>query len=454
MAPRRAAPRRPRKEEESGIPSLIVDIFVYNALVFSFIISVVAVILARASRITLKRTKKVLIGITIVGIVIIIGTTRSLTTPVASPEACLHVHRKANARAGRPELMDIHRSLERDIDITNCPSAAIGDYRHCLRNNLNHSQAEGQLAYDSKDAMRFFWELRPRLLEPRPRSSIFNLLTSDKPSFNISRLSPTQREGLVLWSKCTYPPFRQTLTQPLNLSCPFQAFNLLFFHNTLGDGQMFHPTESINSDPPPKHIDLALQTSLFVSIPQEQFADRVCAPRILHIGATPLLKTTPVRIEHTARNLAKTLSQLLHEMLHVTQYMYTCPICYSDQCRVLPNKYSDFDGFKDGQMWLPLLVAIDLMLAKEGVLEIPGVGWREHRLNLHADLVAAAMKNPKVDAHISSELNGEEWGYEVSWEKAILSEASVRHLVDLSADGILDSRFPSSRSHPAPFVVA
>ena len=399
------------------------------------------------------RTTKVRVGITIVGIVAIVGAIRSLTSPLASREACLHVHRKANARAGLPELLETHRNLEHDVDITNCPSAAKGDYRPCLRNSLNHSQSEGRLAYDNKDAMRFFWELRPRLLEPRPRSSIFNLLTSDKPSFNVSHLSPTQREGLVLWYKCTYPRFGQTLTQPLNISCPFQAFNLLFFHNTLGDGQMLHPTELINPDPPPKHIDQDLQRALFVSIPQEEFENRLYTPRILHIGATPLLKMTPVRIEHTPHNLAKILSQLLHEMLHVTQYIYTCPICYSDQCRVLPD-YPDFGGFGDGQMWLPLLVAIDIMLAKEGILEIPGVNWREHRLDLHADLVTATMKNRHVAANIQSELNGEEWGHDLYWGDTIFSSSFVGHVVDLEADGILDFRFPSGRPHPAPFVVA
>ena len=370
-------------------------------------------ILARELTILFRSTssvvEKVLLGITFLATVICtLAIIRHLTGPVAGPEGCLHVHRAASGQAGAPTLFGVHRSLEHDTAITECPSAAKGDYGPCLRNSLNHSQSEGRVTYDTTDTMRFFWELRPRLLEPRPRLPISKLRASDKPSFNVSRLSPTQREGLILWSKCTYPPFGQTLTQPLNLSCPFQAFNLLFFHNTLGDGQMFLPTESIKLDPPPRHIDVDLQDALLVSIPNEDVVNRYFPPRILHIGATPSLKMTSLDIELTPYNLAKTLSRLLHEMLHVAQYIYTCPICYSRQCA--PLGYPDFGRLRYAQMWLPLTVAIDLMLAKEGILEIPGVNWKEYRLDLHADRVAAAMKNKVVALHEQAELNGEEWG--------------------------------------------
>ena len=417
-----------------------------------WIISLLAESVARAFGRIETDTKKVLLGIIIVGTVVTAGIIGSLAGSPTSLEGCSHLHREAFAQAGALAGLDEHRNLERDTDMTNCPSAANGDYRPCLRNNLNHSQNEGRQSYDTTDTMMFFWERRPRLLESRPRSSVFNLLTSDKPSFNVSRLSPTQREGLALWSKCTYPPFGQTLTQPLNLSCPFQAFNLLFFHNTLSDGQMFHPTESINPDPPPKHIDGDLLNALLVSIPQEDVVDRFFPRRILHIGATPLLKMTPLEIEHTPHNLAKMLSPLLHEMLHVTHYIYTCPICYSDACARL--HYRDFGGLRHARMWLPLTVAIDLMLAKEGVLNIPGVNWKEHRLDLHADRVAAAMKNKRVVLPMQSELNGDELGGELSRDNVNFIETFNQYVIGKIDDGTLEPGFPSWRPDSAPYVVA
>ena len=400
--------------------------------------------------------KRVKHGVMIVAAILVIRTDIGhLTGSIAGPEGCLHVHRAAYGPAGAPFPFDVHRSLARDIYKTNCPSAAKGDYGPCLRNSLNHSQHEGRVTYKTTEAMRFFWHFRPRLLEGPPRSSIFNLHTSDKPSFNVSRLSPTQREGLILWSKCTYPSFGQNLTQPLNLSCPFQAFNLLFFHNTLGDGRMFLPTESINPHPPPEHVDVDLQDALFVSVPNKDVGDRYFPRRILHIGATPLSEETPVKIEHTPHNLAKTLSQLLHEMLHVAQYIYTCPICYSRQCAL--HDYPDFGGLRYGQLWLPLTVAIDLMLAKEGILEIPGVNWKEHRLNLHADHVAAAMKNRGVAFYDEAELNGGLWAHVGFLPDGGGISENFRHNLAQGfgiSDGSLDPSFPSWRPDPAPFVVA
>ena len=431
----------------TAFETLLLSLWVVGFL--AHLVTILADLVIRQFRGT-STTRKVLSCIIIVAaiefLVPFIGT---LTGPVASVERCLHVHRTAYAQAYNTAENSLHRSFERDIDIINCPSAAIGDYGPCLRNSLVHSQRKGRVTYDAKDTMKFFLKYRPRLLEPRPRSSIFNVLTSDKPSFNVSRLSPTQREGLVLWSKCSYPPFAQTLTQPLNLSCPFQAFNLLFFHNTLGDGQMFLPTESINHDTPPKHINRNLQDALTVSIPQEDAVDRFFTRRILHIGATPLLKMTSLVIEHTPHKLAKTLSQLLHEMLHVTQYIYTCPICYSDRCGAVDHPV--VGGLRYRQMWLPLTVAIDLMLAKERVLEIPGVNWKEHRLNLHADRVAAAMKDTTIIIQMELESNGEEMD---SWENLELSWRFQGRLIDMALDGDLNSSFPALRPDPAPFVVA
>ena len=467
MAPRRArsykspyiaASARPgplRREytlaQKVSIGLTIVETFLLSLWIIALLAHLVTILADFVARLFRRTgTKKFLIGMTIIAtVVIVVEIIGSLTAPVASLEGCLHVHRAAYAQADDKPILGLHRSLERDTNITNCPSAAKGDYRPCLRNSLNHGQRKGRVTYDTTDTMKFFLRCRPRLLEPRPRSSIFNLLTSDRPSFDVSRLSPTQREGLVLWSKCTYPPFGQTLTQPLNLSCPFQAFNLLFFHNTLGDGQMFLPTESINPDPPPKHIDEDLQDALSVSIPQEDLMDRFFTRRVLHIGATPLSKMTPLEIEHTPHNLAKILSQLLHEMLHVTQYIYTCPICYNDQCAALDHP--NLGGLRYRQMWLPLTVAIDLMLAKEGVLEIPGVNWKEHRLDLHADRVAAVMKDRPVMLPMQSELNGEEWG---SWEYICISEAFKGHAMDKMKDGTLETSFPAWRPDSAPFVVA
>ena len=388
----------------------------------------------------------------LVGIIVVQAVLNKITSPRPGLEECLSLHRAACAQSDAPEQYDLHRNLEHDVDITNCSSAAKGDYGPCLRNNLNHSQHKEQVAYDAEDTMRFFFGRRPRLLEPRPLASIFNYLTSDKHSFDVSYLSPTQREGLALWSKCTYPPFYQTLTQPLNLSCPFQAFNLLFFHNTLGDGQMFLSTESINRDPPPKRIDEDLQDALTVSVPQKDPVDRFFPRRILHIGATPLLNMTPPKIEHTPQNLAKILSQLLHEMLHVTHYIYTCPICYSEKC--VPLGLPKFINLRFSQAWLPLTVAIDLMLAKEGVLKIPGVNWKEHRLNLHADHVAAAIKYKSVILPMQSELNGEERGPREPWRYVSFKAAYQGRLLDLMKDGIMDPDFPSWRSDSAPYVVA
>ena len=386
-------------------------------------------------------TERVLVGI-FVGAVMIVGISGSLSGPGASLERCKHAHRAAFAEAEAPARFGLHRSLELDTEITNCPSAAKGDYGPCLRNSLNHSQHDGRVTYDTTDTMKFFLRNRPRLLELPPRSSLFNILSSDKPSFDVSRLSSTQREGLLLWSKCTYPRFGQTLTQPLNLSCPFQAFNLLFFHNTLGDGHMFLPTKSINPDPPPKDIDNDLQNVLAVSIPQEDPVDQFFTRRVLHIGTTPLLRITPLVIEHTPHNLAKVLSQLLHEMLHVTQYIYTCPICSSDQCAV-----RDYPR----QLWLPLTVAIDLMLAKEGILEIPGVSWKEHRLDLHAERVAAVVKYKPMTLQMQAELNGEEWD---TWEFVDIINAFQVKTIKEMENGILDPDLPSWRPDPAPYLVA
>ena len=393
-------------------------------------------------------TEKVLVGI-LVGAIIIVGIIGSLSGTDASLESCKDAHRAAYAQAEAPARFGLHRSLENDTDITNCPSAAKGDYGPCLRNSLNHSQYDGRVTYDTTDTMKFFLRSRPRLLQQPPRSSLFNILSSDKPSFDVSRLSPTQQEGLVLWSKCTYPRFGQTLTQPLNLSCPFQAFNLLFFHNTLGDGQMFLPTKSIYPDPPPEHTDYDLQSALAVSLPQKDTLDRAFPRRILHIGATPLLEMTPLKIEHSPHNLAKILSQLLHEMLHVTQYIYTCPICYSDQCAAVDHP--DMGGLRYRQMWLPLTVAIDLLLANVGILEIPGVNWKEHRLDLHADRVAAVMKDPRMWVQMQAELNGEDWG---SWEDMGIGGHFFAYTLKEMADGALKPGFPSSRPDSAPYVVA
>ena len=399
---------------------------------------------------TSRRTgNKVVVGLTIFVVVgVFIEVIGYLSSTDSRLESCVHAHQAAYARFDASTQFFVHRSLEQDTDIFFCASAAKGDYGPCLRNSLNSSKYDGRVTYDSADTMKFFLRSRPRLLEQPPRSSIFNILSSSKPSFDVSRLSPTQRKGLVLWSKCTYPRFGQTLTRPLNLSCPFQAFNLLFFHNTLGNGQMFHPTKGINPHPPPKHIDDDLQHALAVSIPQEYPVDRIHTRRILHIGATPLYQMSPLEIEHTPHNLAKILSQLLHEMLHVTQYIYTCPVCYSDQCAGVDHPLG---GVRYRQMWLPLTVAIDLMLAKEGVLEIPGVNWKEHRLNLHADHVAAVMKNPGTSLQMQADVNGEKWDY---WEYIGISDAFQAHVLNQMADGTLHSDFPSWRPDSAPYLVA
>ena len=472
MAPRRAATyrsystpsSRPRPSSRDN-PFVQLVQFVYEALwIIAFInlLRHLVVILADFVARPFRRTEpnvvarpvrstgsKILTGITIFAIVgLVVEIIGALSSTDASLQSCKRAHRAAYAPADAPARYGVHRSLEHDTDIATCPSAAKGDYGPCLRNSLNHSKYDGRVTYDTTDTMKFFMRCRPRLLEPPPRSSIFNILSSDKPSFDVSRLSPTQREGLVLWSKCTYPRFRRTLTQPLNLACPFQAFNLLFFHNTLGDGKMFLPTKWINPHPPPEHIDDDLQDALSVSIPQEDPVDRFHTRRILHIGDTPLMKMTPLEIEHTPHNLAKILSQLLHEMLHVTQYIYTCPICYSDQCAAVDHP--ELGGVSYRQMWLPLTVAIDLMLAKEGVLEIPGVNWKEHRLDLHADRVAAAMKDPTVMLQMQGELNGEEWD---SWEFMGLSNAFLLHEANEVADGTLNPYLPSWRPDSAPYVV-
>ena len=398
-----------------------------------------------------RRTgNRVLVGLAIFLVVgFFIEVTGYLSSTDVSLERCKHAHRAAYARFDAPARFGVHRSLEHDTDISKCPSAAKGDYGPCLRNSLNSSKYDGRVTYDTTDTMNFFLRSRPRLLKQPLRSSIFNILSSDKPSFDVSRLSPTQREGLVLWSKCTYPRFGQTLTRPLDLSCPFQAFNLLFFHNTLGNGQMFLPTKWINPRPPPKHIDDDLQDALAVSIPQEDPMDRVYTRRILHIGATPLLKMSPLEIEHTPHNLAKILSQLLHEMLHLTQYIYTCPICYSDRCAAVDHP--QLGGIRYKQMWLPLTVAIDLMLAKEGVLEIPGVNWKEHRLDLHADHVAAVSKDPAMSLQMQADLNGEEWD---SWETIGFSDAFQAQELNEIAYGTLHPDLPSWRPDSAPYLVA
>ena len=299
--------------------------------------------------------------------------------------SCSDAHHIALAQARHWIPFGHHRILERDTHIAYCSSAVEGDYLPCMRNNLNHSRYEGPVTYELMDSMRFFWERRPRLLEPSPRSSIFNLRTSAKHSFDVTSLSPTQREGLYMWSKCTYPPFGQTLTRPLNLSCPFQAFNLLFLYNTLGDGRMYLPAGSIDPAAPPlKYTD---KKTLSGSIPRDDPIYRFFHhPRILHVGSTPLSMMMPLEIENTPHNLATILSQLLHEMVHVAQYIYSCPICYSHHCADL-DPY-DLNRLRYGRLWLPLTVAIDLMLTKEGVLEIPGVNWKEHRLDLHTDRVA------------------------------------------------------------------
>ena len=431
----------------TAFETLLLSLWVVGFL--AHLVTILADLVVRQFRRT-STTRKVLSCIIIVAaiefLVPFIGT---LTGPVASVERCLRVHRAAYAQAYNAVEDSLHRNLHRDIDMANCPSAAIGDYGPCLRNSLINSKRKGRVTYDAKDTMKFFIKFRPRLLEPRPRSFIFNLLTSDKPLFDISRLSPIQQEGLALWYECSYPPFGQTLTQPLNLSCPFQAFNLLFFHNTLGDGRMFLPTESVNRDPLPEHINQDLQNALTVSIPQEDAMERLHTRRILHIGATPLSKMTPLEVEHTPHNLAKILSQLLHEMLHVTHYIYTCPICYSDRCAAVDDP--DVGGLGYRQTWLPLTVAIDLMLAKERVLEIPGVNWKEHRLNLHADRVAAAMKDETIIIQMQSESNGEETD---SWGDLHLHWSMKDHLIDMMRDGDLNGSFPGQRPDPAPFVVA
>ena len=206
----------------------------------------------------------------IIGVVLVLGSLhiKRLTEP------CKHVHRQAYAQPCDEAPLGLHRSLERDTDITNCPSAATGDYGTCLRSSLNHVN-DGRVTYDTADSMnatKFFWVLRPRLLEPRPRSSIFNLFISDKPSFNVSRLTPTQREGLIMWSKCSYPPVGQTPTQPLNLSCSFQDFNLLFFQNTLSNGQTFGPTDQPEPYPVPESIHMDLLRTLSISAPLRLFS--------------------------------------------------------------------------------------------------------------------------------------------------------------------------------------
>lgn len=199
-----------------------------------------------------------------------------------------------------------------------------------MRSSLNHDH-DGRVTYDTTDAMKSFWERRPRLLEPCPRSSIFDLLTFDKPSFNVSRLRPTQREGLIMWSKCIYSPFGQTSTQSLNLSCLFQAFNVFFFHNTLRSGQMFGPTDQHKPDRFPKNIYKDLLRTLSVSAPLiDAFAPPTLLPdsnrlvlrntRLLYVIEPPphlLLKIRPLHIQYTPRNLARTLSQLLLKMLQL-----------------------------------------------------------------------------------------------------------------------------------------
>lgn len=350
---------------------------------------------------------KLVVGIGLVGLVLlVIGSVRK-----QEPEECNRLHREAYAQAGAPAPEMFHRSIQDDINMTNCPSAAEGDYGLCLRNSLNLAQHEARVTYFPADIMTFFWDRRPRLLEPRQASSIFFLPTSYKPGFNLSHLTPTQQKGLALWSKCTYPRFGQTPTQPLNLSCPFEAFNLLFFHNTLGHGNVLLDTDSINTDLPPElpqaeaarafsgQAGTVILPRLYSKSPL-RFSVIDKAPVMIELHPTFAPNISPLQPDHTPHNLAKSLSQLLHEMIHAATYLYSCPVCYSGNSGIAPPcpavELHDFGARGHGPMWLALAVAIDLMLSQEGVLEIPGVSWKDHRLDLHVDRVVAQFEDAYV----------------------------------------------------------
>lgn len=129
-------------------------------------------------------------------------------------------------------------------------------------------------------------------------------------------------------------------------------------------------------------------------------------PVVIGVYPTFAPNISPVQFDHTPHNLAKILSQLLHEMIHAVTYLYSCPICYTGKMPGIPGimgnyapcPYVEFRYFDDhghGPIWLALAVAIDHMLNQEGVLEIPGVSWKDHRLDLHVDDVIAEFE----DAH-------------------------------------------------------
>lgn len=328
---------------------------------------------------------------------------------------CHRLHHEAYAQAGVPvPETTYHRSIQDDINMTNCPSATEGDYGLCMRNTFNHGQHEAPVTYFPEDVMKFFWNHRPRLLQARQASFISSLLrTSYKPAFNLSGLTPVQRGGLDLWFTCTYPRFGQTLTQPLNLSCPAQAFNLLFFHNTLGHGNAVLAvlgTSQNKSDIQEEQARAFSGQAGTLMFPRLnctsplRFSGISKAPPVA-IGVYPTFapNISPVQFDHTPHNLAQILSQLLHEMIHAVTYLYSCPICYTGKVTGIPGikppcpyvEFRYFDVHGHGPIWLALAVAIDHMLNQEGVLEIPGVSWKHHRLDLHVDDVIAEFE----DAH-------------------------------------------------------
>ena len=350
---------------------------------------------------------KLVVGIGLFGLVLLIMA----AVKKQKPDECNRLHREAYAQAHASAPETLHRSIQDDINTTNCPSAAEGDYGRCLRNSLNLAQHEARVTYSPADVMTFFWDRRPRLLEPRQPSSIFFLPTSYKPAFNLSHLTPTQRKGLTLWSKCTYPRFGQTLTQPLNLSCPFEALNLLLFHNTLGHGSVLLDTDSINTDIPPElpqaeaaralsgQAGTVILPRLYSSSPLRFSVIEIPPVMIsLHLPLAPNI--SPLQPDYTPHNLAKILSQLLHEMIHAATYLYSCPVCYSGNSGIAPPcpavELLDFGARGHGPMWLALAVAMDLMLSQEGVLEIPGLRWKDHRLDLQADRVVAHFEDAYV----------------------------------------------------------
>lgn len=127
---------------------------------------------------------RILLGIGLlalgIGLLALVGLVLYFIGLVTNPKdkyqkRCDRLHHEAYAQAGAPVPETLHRSIQDDINMTNCPSATEGDYGLCMRNTFNHGQHEAPVTYFPEDVMKFFWNHRPRLLQARQASFISSL---------------------------------------------------------------------------------------------------------------------------------------------------------------------------------------------------------------------------------------------------------------------------------------